>query len=60
MISFFLKRAIGEGNNRASLNICFHLMSFALALRACSEKKILARLNLQSSNGEISEGEGGG
>lgn len=41
---FFLKRATGEGNNRAGLNICFHLMSFALALRACSGEKSLQDL----------------
>lgn len=41
---YFFNRPAGEGNNREGLNICFHLMSFALALRVCSGEKPLQAL----------------
>lgn len=55
---FFFNRPTGEGNNRERLNICFHLMSFALALRGCSGEKSLQALIYRAVMKEVMGGWG--
>lgn len=58
MIIFFSNGPTGEGNNREELNICFHLMSFVLALRGCSGEKLLQALIYRAVMKEVMEGGG--
>jgi len=55
---FFFNRPTGEGNNREEMNICFHLMSFALALRDCSGEKSLQALIYRAVMKEVTESGG--
>lgn len=55
---FFFNRPTGEGNNREGLNICFHLMSFALALRGRSGEKSLQGLIYTAVMKEVMGGGG--